>query len=355
MDLAAYSHPFGSRGWSSPPNPPRARANARRPHRSRARSSDGPDAPGNAGEERQGSLPRRILLATDGSEDAALAARAALDLSEACDAELHVVHVWTDARSAVHHPAAAVLGGRPHLRKEAGGVLREQAWNVRAEGGEVARAHLRRGRPAEEIVILAEELAADLVVVGSRGRGASRQFLEGSVSEGVIRLACCPTLIVRGGEGAWPPTRVVVGEDFSEDSGAAARLAVGVAGLFEARTLLLHAYPLLDLGHKAPISGVFRINGEVRATRGTLEGMAREIERETGQLPDVRVSVGDVAACLLEAAGEEAGMPLVAVGGHGLGTPERPKVGGVCTKVVRGAWGPMLIHRRPGDRGGQVV
>ncbi|HSK85131.1 MAG TPA: universal stress protein [Rubrobacter sp.] len=354
MELAAYSHPFGSRGRSSPPNPPRARANARRLYRSRARSSDGPDAPGNAREERQGSLPRWILLATDGSEDAALAARAALDLSEACDAELHVVHVWTDARSAVH-PAAAVLGDRPRLRKEAGGVLREQAWNVRAKGGEVARAHLRRGLPAEEIVILAEELAADLVVVGSRGRGAIRQFLEGSVSEGVIRLACCPTLIVRGGEGAWPPTRVVVGEDFSEDSGAAVRLAVGIAGLFEARTLLLHAYPLQDLGHKAPISGVFRVNGEVRATRGTLEGMAREIERETGQLPEVRVSVGDAAACLLEAAGEEAGMPLVAVGVRGLGTLESPKVGGVCTKVVRGAGGPVLIHRRPGDRGGQVV
>lgn len=301
-------------------------------------------------------ISRKILLATDGSEDAALAARAAVDLSvsDETEVDLHVVHVWTDARPKKTHLADAAPGARSYTRKEAGEVLREQAWNVRAAGGEVARAHLRRGSPAEEIVALAEELDADLVIVGGRRRGSVRLPLAGSVSEGVIRLARCPTLIVRGGEGAWPPPRIVVGEDFSEDSGAAARLAAGIGGLYGVRTLLLHAYPLLDLGHKAPVSGVFRVNGEVRAARGTLEEVAMEIERETGHLPQVRVSVGDAATCILEAAEEDAGPPLVAVGRRGLGTLERLKIGGVSTRVVRGAGGSVLVYRCPGGRGGQV-
>ncbi len=44
-------------------------------------------------------LPGRILLATDGSEDAALATRAAVELSKKGGSELHLVHVWRDVPS----------------------------------------------------------------------------------------------------------------------------------------------------------------------------------------------------------------------------------------------------------------
>nr|MDQ5819134.1 universal stress protein [Actinomycetota bacterium] len=54
-----------------------------------------------------GRLRTRILLATDGSEDATLAARAAADLSDRARARLHVVHVWQDLRPATL-PAAAI-------------------------------------------------------------------------------------------------------------------------------------------------------------------------------------------------------------------------------------------------------
>jgi len=57
------------------------------------------------------------------------------------------------------------------------------------------------GVPDEEIVVLAEELGADLVVLGSRGLGGMRRTLIGSVSDSVVRHAHCPVLVVRHEEG----------------------------------------------------------------------------------------------------------------------------------------------------------
>ena len=68
---------------------------------------------------------------------------------------------------------------------------------IEAAGGKVAQTYVRLGRPVEEIVILADEIDAGLVVVGSRGLGGIRRLLLGSVSDGVVRHAHCPVLVVR--------------------------------------------------------------------------------------------------------------------------------------------------------------
>jgi nucleotide-binding universal stress UspA family protein len=76
-------------------------------------------------------------------------------------------------------------------------VLDAQADKVRAVGGKVARAHLSMGKADHEIVALAEEIAAGLIVMGSKGRGGIRRALMGSVSDAVVRHAHCPVLVVR--------------------------------------------------------------------------------------------------------------------------------------------------------------
>ena len=76
-------------------------------------------------------------------------------------------------------------------------VLDTQAEKVREAGGMIAQAHLRMGKAATEIVDLAEELGAGLVVLGSRGLGGIRRALMGSVSDPVVRHAHCPVLVVR--------------------------------------------------------------------------------------------------------------------------------------------------------------
>jgi len=61
----------------------------------------------------------------------------------------------------------------------------------------LAQAHLVEGGVAQEIVGLAEEIGAGLIVIGSRGRGGIRRTLMGSVSDSVVRHAHCPVMVVR--------------------------------------------------------------------------------------------------------------------------------------------------------------
>jgi nucleotide-binding universal stress UspA family protein len=59
------------------------------------------------------------------------------------------------------------------------------------------RMHVRVGTPADEIVALAKELDADLIVVGTHGRRGVRRLLLGSVARAILRHAGCPVLVVR--------------------------------------------------------------------------------------------------------------------------------------------------------------
>src|SRR4028119_980914 len=113
-------------------------------------------------------FPTQVLLATDGSPDATLAARSAIELCEKTGSELHVVHVGeylpTYFAYTEEEPA--------ELRHNAQRLLEGQAESIRAAGGTIARTHLRLGHPAEQIIDLSEDLGAGVVVVGSRGPGA---------------------------------------------------------------------------------------------------------------------------------------------------------------------------------------
>jgi nucleotide-binding universal stress UspA family protein len=144
-------------------------------------------------------FPTRILLATDGSEEAELAATRAVDLAESTDSELHVVHIGVLPSFLVSYPGTLGYYGKLYdqIEEDSRQLLREQSWRVKAAGGTVAGAHLRMGQVALEIVALAEELGVGLIVMGSRGLGGVRRALMGSVSDSVVRHAHCPVLVVR--------------------------------------------------------------------------------------------------------------------------------------------------------------
>ncbi len=157
-------------------------------------------------------FPTKILLATDGSKQATLAAKTALDIADKTNSALHVVHVTAP----LHHPgyyeglyeSSSTQEGieemmvnlqleQEELERRAQRLLDEQVEKVKAIGGNVVQSHLRIGRPDEEVVALAEEIGAGMIVVGSRGLGGIRRALMGSVSDSVVRHAHCPVLVVR--------------------------------------------------------------------------------------------------------------------------------------------------------------
>ena len=149
-------------------------------------------------------FPTKILLATDGSPEAGLAAHTAAQIADETGSELHLVYVRP--RSVPLHSGHLVgpevaehwlQREQEQLEREAQLLLDTQVEEIEAAGSSVAQTHLGIGKPDEEIVALAEDLEAGLIVIGNRGRGGIRRALMGSVSNSVVRHAHCPVLVVR--------------------------------------------------------------------------------------------------------------------------------------------------------------
>ena len=145
-------------------------------------------------------FPTKILLATDGSQEARQAAQAAAELSKDTGSEVHVAYVLPSPRELRGHHTYSRDVMRSVLEQaegEARSFLEAQAQQVGESGGKVAETHLRAGEPDKEIVKLSEELGAGAIVIGSRGLGAVSRALMGTVSESVVRHAHCPVFVVR--------------------------------------------------------------------------------------------------------------------------------------------------------------
>ena len=172
-----------------------------------------------------------------------------------------------------------------------------------------------------------------------------RRILMGSHSEAIAHHAHVPVLVVRRGESFWPPARVVVGEDFSEDAKKAGEIAASVGALFGSQVLLLYANP--DLPEASPgeeLSATGREPGDMREREEeTLQNRADELEGILGSRPEIRLSGGSPAAVILEEAERESPPAMIAVGSRGLAGITRTRLGSVSTKIVTSASGPVLV------------
>ena len=282
--------------------------------------------------------PERILLPTDGSEDSIRAAEAAADLAKKSGAELHVVHVWHDVRGFAHDFV------KRELRRQGQEILDEQVEKIRASGGEVTKAYLRRGRTSNEVIALCKEIDAGLLVVGSRGLGTVRRILMGSQSEEIVHHAQVPVLVLTGAENFWPPARIVVGEDFSDDARKAGELAASIGKFYDAKGLLVYSHPdLPEVPPEEARSAVQHLTEMRERDKSMLEDRAGDLEKILGNRPEIKISGGYPANVLLEAS-QEVQPSLVAVGSRGLAGLIRTRLGSVSTKVVTAARGPVLVY-----------
>ena len=145
--------------------------------------------------------PTRILLATDGSPESRCAAETAVELAIGTGSELHVAHAISNAPPRPYPPASARQRWELVLertRVAALVLLDEKAREVEKMGGTVAGTHYVEGDPVEEIIRLAEELRAGLIVTGGRSAGRLGPFWFRSYPARLFRRAGCPVLIVRG-------------------------------------------------------------------------------------------------------------------------------------------------------------
>lgn len=148
-----------------------------------------------------GSRPRFVVLAAiDDSPMKHDIVRAGANLArESPGGELHVVHVVEDLPPAIS-PVPAPMG-MGLTTTEIVGAARSRLDQVAAEArrqfsGRIVE-HLALGSAWKQILQVAIDVQADLIVVGTHGRAGVKRLLLGSVAEGVVRKASCPVLVVR--------------------------------------------------------------------------------------------------------------------------------------------------------------
>jgi nucleotide-binding universal stress UspA family protein/RimJ/RimL family protein N-acetyltransferase len=146
---------------------------------------------------------RTIVAGTDGSATAERAVRQAVALASRFGARLHLVSAHgLEGGAAPPDDLRAVpdglsdLGWQVTTADAADAVLARAAEPMRRAGVDVVL-HARRGDPAGALIAVAEEEAADLIVVGSKGVRSARRLVVGSVAGTLLRHAPCGVYVVR--------------------------------------------------------------------------------------------------------------------------------------------------------------
>lgn len=284
--------------------------------------------------------PCRILVATDFSPGASLAVERAAALARPANAELTLLHIVSQHKlvELARMLHEVIDDTRVRAEEAASAALQTLAATLRERHAVHPQVINTSGPVAASIVNVAEERAADLLVLGARGENPVRDFLLGSIAERVLRKSHRTTLVVR------QPARhdyrqVLVPTDFSEHSRQALLLAASLAP--RATISLLHVFDA-PLEAKLEFAGVAASDIAAYRERGQRQAEA-ELQQFISTLPaDLRarivaeVTVGYAAGIIREKA-VAIGADLVALGKHGRSPVEEWVLGSVTLHVLQSA------------------
>jgi len=164
---------------------------------------------------------RKILYATDLSENAKYAFAYAVNLSHTHNAGLTILHVfedtartedlilsyistsqWEEIRKRHEEEARAILIGKQRGHVNIGAVLEQFCADAQQQGGTPAdftvdEIIVERGNPTEKILEIAESRDCDLIVMGSRGLGVIGKLMLGSTVQKTVQRSKKPVLVIR--------------------------------------------------------------------------------------------------------------------------------------------------------------
>jgi nucleotide-binding universal stress UspA family protein len=296
----------------------------------------------------------KALLAIDGSSESALALETSASLTWPDGARLDVLTVLPTEVEWYGGPWAAGVAYVPNddlrdrLRADREALLERAAARLQRPGL-VVRTRLVEGRAASVIVDVAEEIGADLVILGARGHGAIERALLGSVSAEVVDQTHCAVLVARRPSAG----RILIGTDGS-DVAMSAIAFVGGSRLFEtSRARVIYAVdldPSWWMGF-TPGDAAFTVDpyvsvvDEGRRRGDEVTSAAATLLRSDGLETSTVVHEGPAAAAIVKEVGRW-NADLVVVGTRGNGLLKRLLLGSTARSVLHHAAASVLIARR---------
>jgi nucleotide-binding universal stress UspA family protein len=290
---------------------------------------------------------RTVLCPTDFSDVSARAETYAAALARHYDASLQLLHVDPPM------PVMAPYGEIPvdarlfeEQREVAEAELVKAGERARA-GGLTVETTMKGGHPAREILALADRAQADMLVIGTHGRGGVEHLLLGSVAEKIMRKASCPVLVVPPGAPGDSDalfSRILCPIDGSAASAHALTYALSLARETDGHVTLLYVV------EPVPAAGEFGAL-DVEEYRRAGEEHARKVLREavpddvrTWCRLDERVATGKPSERILDAATTERA-DVIVMGVRGRGAIDLLAFGSTTNEVIRRAGCPVLaVH-----------
>jgi len=142
-------------------------------------------------------MVKKILVPTDGSDHAKKAIVYAVDLASKYRAPLCLFHVVSTPPALFHEGAFALPDVQRTLEEEGHKIIKDAEEEAKRCGASNVRSVIVQGNPANEIIKFANAEGIDLIIMGSRGLSAIKEFVLGSVSHRVSHLADCTVTIVK--------------------------------------------------------------------------------------------------------------------------------------------------------------
>jgi nucleotide-binding universal stress UspA family protein len=290
-----------------------------------------------------------IIVGTDFSATAAAAMDWAAELARQQGARIELVHAVTIPLS-----TPGFVPVEPQLSEEVQQAARDrlgQAAEVLHGKGIAVDTYLGLGTPAQVILERAEDTAAELVAVGTRGLSGLSHLLLGSTAQRVIQGSACPVLSVHPGDldRHRPIRTILVPTDFSDDSERAVHTALQLLAPLEqeARLTLVHAFNLpIEYTAYGPIpTSIHFLRDTGLEAERRLQEKTEALERE-GLTVDWVAREGDPAAVIAHEA-EARDADLIAMGTHGRSGLMHLLLGSTAERVVQHAPCPVMTVRRP--------
>ena len=279
----------------------------------------------------------KILLATDGSDQANAASGVARAFAHGSGAAVRVVHIWN---LEVHHRHGV---WDVEMRSEAERLINKAVSRLRAAGveadGEIVRAD--GGHVAAALTAAARQFGADLMVVGSRGLSDWRSMIEHSTSHELLSTADCPLLVVRSTTTSahHDAQRVLLAVAGGDDVVPAVHAAVAAAAAPGSEVMVAHVKQSI-----VGFQGFAYVEPEDEI-RVTMEKAIAQLKAAGITAQTVVAHAGPVAQTVAELAANW-NADVIVLGSRGMGDLGSLMLGSVTHELLRTTTVPVLIAER---------